>query len=126
VEVLRRASGGWTAHVALIVLLVQLFAAGFATAAHAATPRIDAFGNVLCLSGEPGAARPAGGSSGIHECCTFGCGNAFSSFAKPVEPLVQPVFYPRSVVVVPTEPAIPSAHGRPSRPGSPRAPPQAI
>jgi len=126
VKALRRASGKWTAQVALLVLLAQLFAAGFATALHAASPQLDAFGNVLCLGGEPGADMPAGDPSGFHDCCTFGCGNAISSLPAPVDQVIQAVSYPPSAEIVATEPAHVASPDRPSRPGIPRAPPIAI
>ena len=108
---------------ALLVLLVQLFSAGFATAAHAAAPRLDAFGNVLCIGGEPGAEMPEGNPSGFHDCCTFGCSSAVAPLLAPVDPVVQPAFYPRSTEVIAPEPAYLAAPDRPTRPGSPRAPP---
>jgi hypothetical protein len=126
VQALRRASGRWTAQIALLVLLVQLFAAGFATAAHAAAPRLDAFGNVLCLAGEPGTDMPAGNPAGFHDCCTFGCGNAVSPLLAPLEPVTLPAVYPRSATIMASEPAHVAAPDRPTRPGSPRAPPTAI
>lgn len=125
-QALRRASGRWTAQIALLVLLVQLFAAGFATAAHAAAPQIDAFGNVLCLAGEPGSDMPAGAPAGFHDCCTFGCGNAVSSLLAPLDPVIRPAVYPRSLMIMASEPAHLAAPDRPTRPGSPRAPPTAI
>lgn len=125
-QALRRASGRWTAQIALLVLLVQLFAAGFATAAHAAAPRLDAFGNVLCLAGEPGSDMPAGAPAGFHDCCTFGCGNAVSSLLAPLDPVIRPAVYPRSLMIMASEPAHLAAPDRPTRPGSPRAPPTAI
>ena len=125
-QALRRAAGKWTAQIALLILLVQLFAAGFATAAHTAAPQLDAFGNVLCLGGEPGAEMPEGGSSGFHDCCTFGCGIAVAPLLAPGDPVVQPVFYPRTADVVAADPAHLDAPERPTRPGSPRAPPTAI
>ncbi len=126
VTALRRASGRWTAQVALLVLLVQLFAAGFASAAHATVPQLDAFGNVLCLAGEPGPDMPGSTPSGFHDCCTFGCGNAFSPLVSPLDPVILPAFYPRSVTIMASEPARLATPDRPSRPGSPRAPPIAI
>jgi hypothetical protein len=126
VKALRRASGRWTAQIALVLLLVQLFAAGFGSAAHAAAPQLDAFGNVLCLAGEPGTDMPAGDPSGFHDCCTFGCGSAFSPLVAPLDPVAQPAFYPRSFDIVAPEPAHLAAPDRPTRPGSPRAPPIAI
>ncbi|RST85876.1 hypothetical protein EJC49_13605 [Aquibium carbonis] len=124
-KALRKASGRWTAQIALLVLLVQLFAAGLATAAHAAAPQLDAFGNVLCLGGEPGDETPAGSPSGFHDCCTFGCGNVVSSLPAPVDAVILPVAYPPSADVVAPEPARLVAQDRRSRPGSPRAPPTA-
>ena len=125
-KALRRASGRWTAQIALLVLLVQLFAAGFGSAVHAAAPQLDAFGNVLCLGGELGTDMPADNPSGFHDCCTFGCGNAFSPLVAPLDPVIRPAFYPRSFDVVAPEPARIAATDRPTRPGSPRAPPTAI
>jgi hypothetical protein len=125
VKALRAASGRWTAQVALLVLLVQLFAAGFATASHAGAPQLDAFGNVLCIGGEPGAGQPAGDTSHLHECCTFGCGNAVSALAGPAA-AGAPADYPVSRGAVAPEPSTIHAPARPERPGSPRAPPSAI
>jgi len=126
VQALRRASGRWTAQVALFVLLVQLFAAGLTNAAHAAVPQLDAFGNVLCLAGEPGDEMPSGDTTGFHDCCTFGCGTAVSALLAPVDPIVRPAFYPRSTDAMAVEQARLAAPDRPTRPGSPRAPPTAI
>lgn len=125
-KALRKVSGRWTAQVALIILLVQLFAAGLGSAVHAAAPQLDAFGNVLCLGGEPGADMPSGKSSGFHDCCTFGCGNAFSPLGAPLDPAVRPAFYPQATKIVMAEPAQVAAPDRLTRPGSPRAPPIAI
>lgn len=125
-KALRRASGRWTAQAALLVLLVQLFAAGYGPAAHSATLQIDAFGNVLCLAGEPGSDTPTGSQAGFHDCCTFGCGHAFSPVVAPIDPVFEPAFYPRSSAIVAKEPAPVGAPDRPTRPGSPRAPPIAI
>ncbi len=124
-KALRKASGRWTAQIALLVLLVQLFAAGFATAVHAGAPQLDAFGNVLCLGGEAQADMPAGGSPGFHDCCTFGCGNAVSSLPAPMDAEIRPVSYPPFSDITAPEPAPVVAQDRPSRPGSPRAPPTA-
>ncbi|WP_187968090.1 hypothetical protein [Aquibium microcysteis] len=125
-KALRRASGRWTAQIALLVLLVQLFAAGLGSAAHAAVPQLDAFGNVLCLAGEPGAEMPAGDPAGFHDCCTFGCGNAVSSLLPPLDPVTLPAYHPRSTRPFVKEPVGLAASSRPTRPGSPRAPPTAI
>lgn len=125
-KALRRASGRWTAQVALVVLLVQLFATGFASSVHAQAPRLDAFGNVLCIGGEPDADMPAGDTSGFHDCCTFGCGGSVSSLLSPVDPVVRPAFYPRSTGVLAAAPTGLVPPDRPARPGSPRAPPTAI
>lgn len=125
-KALRNASGGWAAQVALLVLLVQLFAAGFGSAALAAAAQVDDFGNVLCLGGEPGTDTPDGDRSDFHDCCTFGCGNAFSPLVAPPDPVAQAAIYPRSSEIEAAEPAHLFAPDRPTRPGSPRAPPTAI
>ncbi len=69
----RRAWGGWVAHAASLLLFAQLFATGFAGATQAGAPQLDAFGNVLCLSGEPGDDPRDSGRHALPDCCTSGC-----------------------------------------------------
>lgn len=121
----RKASGGWTAHLALLLLLAQLFATGFTGAAHAAAPQLDAFGNVLCIGGGAGDGQD-GGHSGLHECCTFGCNSVSSAVSVP--PQGVPVSASRAVagkIVLPFD-VHSMVPGRLTRPGSPRAPPSAV
>ena len=122
---LRKASGGWTAHLALIILLVQLFATGFTAASHAAAPQLDAFGNVLCLSGEPGDA-PDGNHGSLPGCCTFGCNQAASAPAVPQHDTVALTPRPVTRVAVLLPETRNSLPGRLTHPGSPRAPPSAV
>lgn len=122
---LRKASGGWTAHLALVLLLVQLFATGFTAAGHAAAPQVDAFGNVLCLSGAPG--DPQTGSHGsLPGCCTFGCNHAASEPVLSQQDTAAPTPRPLPPVAILLPETRHPLPGRATHPGSPRAPPSAV
>lgn len=67
---------------AALVLLLQAFVSGLSASAMAATPMVDAFGNVLCVTGADGSS-PASDHGKLQDCCTFGCSSSSQLFGTP-------------------------------------------
>ncbi len=117
---------GLVAVAVAVVMALQTLLGTFAFAANAATPMVDAFGNMLCINSAEGhnpGSTPNKDRPLLPECCTLACGlvHAFVPadtslgvlFNRLAEPLQQPVI----------RFAEPFRSALDSLPGNPRAPP---
>ena len=76
---------GSQALVALVagcLLLVQAFTSAWASGAMPLGPRLDAFGNPLCITSTDND-DPTGGHSKLPDCCVLGCSAAVPPLAAP-------------------------------------------
>lgn len=107
---------------ACIVLALQAFAV--AGAAGATAPKLDAFGNPLCIAGTVHDGAGSGDDhSSIPNCCALGCSMASSVLAVPPDPgvgLSRPLVF--SGILFSRHAGI-CDHAPDHDPGSPRAPP---
>jgi len=110
---------------AAVVLVLQLFLAGWSSAAMASAPVLDAFGNPICTDGTDATGTGGSPSAPAHmpDCCLSGCSATAAPFAMPdlavasvARPL--PVFGPALQIPAPIVAAAPDHD-----PGSPRGPP---
>ncbi|MCO5064655.1 MAG: hypothetical protein M9924_09570 [Rhizobiaceae bacterium] len=115
----RRSSMGIAA-VAACILLLNAFASAWSSAAAAASPNLDAFGNVLCLPDQGG---QNGGHGTLPNCCTFGC-TMGSSVLEPPDRVAGVVERPRDNLLIVWRSHDEAWQPEPDiRPGDPRAPP---
>ena len=117
---------GLVAVAAAILIALQTLLGTFAMAANAATPMVDAFGNMLCINsaeGDDSGSAPNKDRPLLPECCTLACGlvHAFipadTSAAVLFNPLAEPLQQPVIRFAEPFRTALDSL------PGNPRAPP---
>ncbi|MDG4675936.1 hypothetical protein P9A16_33070 [Shinella sp. 838] len=109
-----------------IVMALQILLGTFAMAANAATPMVDAFGNMLCINsaeGDDSGSTPNKDRPLLPECCTLACGLVHSfvpadtSVAVLFNPLSEPLQRPVIRFAEPFHSVLDSL------PGNPRAPP---
>lgn len=124
----RRQHGGFglVALTAAILIALQTLLGTFAVAANAATPMVDAFGNMLCtnsMEGQDPDSAPNKDRSPLPECCTLACGlvHAFVSADTAIAVLFNPLAEPLQQPVIRF--AKPFRSALDSLPGNPRAPP---
>lgn len=124
----RRQQGrfGLVAVAVAILMALQTLLGTFAVAANAATPMVDAFGNMLCINSAEGHdpdSTPNKDRPLLPECCTLACGplHAFvpadTSVAVLFNPLAEPLQRPIIRFAEPFRSVLDSL------PGNPRAPP---
>lgn len=106
--------------VAALALVLQAFLTSWTMAAAPAAPRLDIFGNPLCITGPDGDAPD--GRSGLPGCCTPGCAPAAPSPAPPPAAAMPPHPWPGIVLRLRPDDAV-RPRGPDDRPGNPRAPP---
>lgn len=112
------------------LLALQLLVAGLGVGAHAASAKVDFFGNVIC-SAEGEAVHRDGGApsperSHVPNCCSFGCSQSGSGTLLP--PVAADGVPARAAlqqaVLYPAADGLPAASSR--TPHNPRAPPGMI
>jgi len=117
---------GLVAVAVAIVMALQILLGTFAMAANAATPMVDAFGNMLCINsaeGDDSGSTPNKDRPLLPECCTLACGLVHSfvpadtSVAALFNPLSEPLQRPVIRFAEPFHSVLDSL------PGNPRAPP---
>jgi hypothetical protein len=109
---------------AACVFVLQTLVTAWATGALPTTPRLDAFGNPLCItSGDHASTNPASDHSKLLNCCAFGCSTVSLALAAPsggsagiLRPLVRSRVL--SILHGTVHSKVPDYN-----PGSPRAPP---
>lgn len=118
-----RRRGSVIALLAVAIVVVQASLVAWAGAAMAARPMLDAFGNVLCVTGGERSGEPSGEHGAIPNCCTLG---SVGEIALPAEPSDAVAFLIAFAIVSDPAPVdqYPTPPPRGERdPGRPRGPP---
>ncbi len=112
------------AFIAAAILVVQAFVVAWGSAAMAAQPMLDDFGNPLCVTStvQDGTA-PAGDHGQLPPCCLVGCTVASASLAAPDMAVIVVEFELPADGVSPLPAPVAALVSRDHDPGSPRAPP---
>lgn len=122
----RRATQGSTvvALVAAVLLVAQAFLTAWAAGSMPSGPRLDAFGNPLCItSTHQDGGGPATDHPGLPDCCTFGCSMVSPLLPVPAGESVDIVhLLASSEVLFPWRAGFPPSSPE-HDPGNPRAPP---
>lgn len=111
--------------VVALVLVVQSFLSAWATGAMPATPRLDAFGNPLCVTSDD----HAGGSSDhstLPACCTLACSSIAPLLPVPDADAFTASPSLKSAKLVPAHHGLIHFLASEYPPGHPRAPPGTV